>query len=60
METLKTLKKKAKGINYEALDKLIEKQRRIKQILSEGKEIDPEITKNFVTFPISIHSFERE
>ncbi len=42
-----------KGINVGEVKKAIEKYKIIDKAIQEGKDIDPELTKNFVTFPIN-------
>jgi len=39
--------------NKDKLKALIERHSEINKLFEEGKEIDPELTKNFVTFPLN-------
>lgn len=56
--TMKYPGKKAKGHNMEALDQLVNKHEKINRLFEAGKDIDPELTKSFVTFPIHNNPFK--
>jgi hypothetical protein len=45
--------------NMKALKQLADDHAKINRLIEEGKEIDPELSKNFVTFPISNNSIEK-
>ena len=57
MRTLKYPINKAQSLNVEALNELVNKHQKINKLFEEGKAIDPQLTKNFVTFPISDNPF---
>jgi hypothetical protein len=59
MKTLKTFTETTQSFNTEALDQLADKHEAINQLLREGKAIDPELTENFVAFPLHDNPFEK-
>ncbi len=46
-------KKKKPGINMKAFKKQVEKMKLIDSYIEAGKEIPAELSKNFVTFPLT-------
>jgi hypothetical protein len=40
------------------LDQLLEKHNKINKKIEEGKSIDPELSKNFVSFPLPDNSYK--
>jgi hypothetical protein len=59
MKTLETLKEKSEGINPETLNELVDNHKKINKLLKEGKNIAPELTENFVTFPIHNNPYQK-
>ena len=57
MSSLKYPAKKTQSLNVVALNELVNKHQKINKLFEEGKAIDPELTKNFVTFAISDNPF---
>jgi hypothetical protein len=46
------------GVNVKAFEELSEKFDQINSFIAAGKEIPKELTKNFVTFPLSDNPFK--
>ena len=44
---------KTKGINVDKMNEVVEKHKTINKLFEEGKEIPSELTKDFITFPIT-------
>jgi hypothetical protein len=51
--------KKTALFNMKALKQLADDHAKINRLIEEGKEIDPELSKHFVTFPISNNSVDK-
>ena len=59
METPANYKKKSKVNLFDALRKLVDKHKKINDDIACGKNIDSEITKNFVSFALNDNPYEK-
>jgi hypothetical protein len=41
------------GLNHDVLKRIADKYESFNQLIRDGKAIAPELTRNFVTFPLS-------
>ncbi len=58
IQTVETPKNKVNGLDLDALNTLVDRHKKINQLIREGKDIDPELSKNFVTFPVYSHPYK--
>ena len=59
MATLKAIKKKSKGINLDALGKMLDDHKTINTLLAQGEKIDPILTKNFASFTLHRNPYRK-
>jgi len=53
MKTIEKVNTEHVGLNKKILSRIASKYEVINQLIRDGKDINPELNKNFVTFPIS-------
>lgn len=50
---MKQVGKKKLKWNLKNLNELLERHGKINKAIQEGRKVDPELTKNFISFPLS-------